>query len=167
MVVVCTYIIQIPTPFPVQARFDLGWYVRRVYALLSGSLVLVMLLKEITMLYAQLLHAVLAQRREQAVRSVTGEVVSASIAHEVKQPLSAMLTNADAALRWLDRSAPAVDNARAALERISTDGHRAGAIIDNIRALFPKDARTWSSLDVNDLIGDARAVNFRPTVLTL
>jgi signal transduction histidine kinase len=115
MVVLCAYAIEIALiSFPVAARFTFGWYAGRVYGLFSSSLVLLILLKEITILYSQLLRAVLAQHREREVRLMTGEAVSASIVHEVKQPLSAMTTSADAALRWLDRAAPDLDEARAA-----------------------------------------------------
>src|SRR5216684_1199123 len=58
---------------------------------------------------------------------LTGNAVAATIAHEVKQPLSGMITNADAGLRWLDHSTPNLDKAKAAFEQIVTDGHRAAA----------------------------------------
>ncbi|HWX10883.1 MAG TPA: MASE4 domain-containing protein, partial [Trinickia sp.] len=87
--------------FPVPARFSVGWYAGRICAVLSDSLVLFVLLYEITKLYAQLLRAVFAQRREREARLLTGDAVTATIAHEVKQPLSGMVTNADAGLRWL------------------------------------------------------------------
>ena len=156
MVVLCAYTIEIALiSFPVPTRFSLGWYVGRVYGLLAGSLVLLILLAETTMLYGQLLRAVLAQRREREARLMTGDAVSASIAHEVRQPLSAMITNAGAGLRWLDRVTPDLDEAKAALKKVVTDGHRADAVIENVRALFKKDARTWTSLDVNNLIREA------------
>jgi signal transduction histidine kinase len=156
MVVLCAYTIEIALiSFPVPTRFSLGWYFGRVYGLLAGSLVLLILLAETTMLYGQLLRAVLAQRREREARLMTGDAVSASIAHEVRQPLSAMITNAGAGLRWLDRVTPDLDEAKAALKKVVTDGHRADAVIENVRTLFKKDARTWTSLDVNNLIREA------------
>jgi signal transduction histidine kinase len=159
MVVLCAYVIEITlTAFPLPIRFSLGWYAGRVYGVLSGSLVLLILLGEITMLYGELLRAVLAQRREREARLITGDAVSASIAHEIKQPLSAMTINASAGLRWLDRAAPDLDAVKTALERIVADGHRAGAVIENIRSFFKKDARTWTSLDVNNLIREALAL---------
>src|SRR6266404_3930896 len=159
MVVMCAYVIEICLiSFPVPARFSVGWYAGRVYGLLSGSLVLFVLLYEITILYAQLLRAVLAQRREREARLMTGDAVAATIAHEVKQPLSGMITNADAGLRWLDRSMPDLDEAKAALKQIVADGHRAGAVIGSIRAIFKKDTRNRTSLDINDLIGEALAL---------
>jgi len=89
---------------------------------------------------------------------LTGDAVAATIAHEVKQPLSGMITNADAGLRWLDRSTPNLDKAKAAFEQIVADGHRAAAVIESIRAIFRNDARNRTSLDVNEMIGEALAL---------
>src|SRR5262249_2675627 len=156
MVVMCAYLIEIYLiSFPVPVRYSIGWYAGRVFGLVSGSLVLFVLLYEITMLYAQLLRAVLAQRREREARLMTGDAVAATIAHEVKQPLSGMVTNADAGLRWLDRPRPDLDEAKAAFKKIAADGHRAGAVIGSIRAIFKRDTRSRTSLDINDLIGEA------------
>ena len=159
MVVVCAYVIEICLiSFPVPARFSVGWYAGRVYGLLSSSLLLFVLLYEITTLYAQLLRAVLARRREREARLMTGDAVAATIAHEVKQPLSGMITNADAGLRWLDRSTPNLDRAKASFKLIIADGHRAGAVIESTRAIFRKDALNRISLDVNELIGETLAL---------
>jgi signal transduction histidine kinase len=156
MVVVCAYVIEICLiSFPNPARFSVGWYVGRIFGVLSGSLVLFVLLYEITTLYARLLRAVLAQRREREARMMTGDAVSASIAHEIKQPLSGMITNAEAGLRWLDRTTPDFDEAKAAFKQITADGHRAGAVIEGIRAIFRKDAGNRTSLDINELIAEA------------
>jgi C4-dicarboxylate-specific signal transduction histidine kinase len=87
---------------------------------------------------------------------MTGDAVAATIAHEVKQPLTGMITNADAGLRWLERSMP--DEAKAAFEQIVADGHRAAAVIGSIRAIFKKDAQNRTSLDINELIGEALAL---------
>jgi signal transduction histidine kinase len=144
--------------YPVPVRFSFGWYAGRAAGLVSGSLVLFVLLYEITMLYAQLLRAVLAQRREREVRLMTGDAVAATIAHEVKQPLTGIITYADAALTWLDRATPDLDEAKAAIKQIVADGHRAGAVIGSIRASFKKDVPNRIPLDVNDLIREALAV---------
>jgi signal transduction histidine kinase len=159
MVVMCAYAIEIYlAAFPGLARFSLGWYFGRVFGFLSSSLVLFVLLYEITILYAELLGAVRAQRREREARLLTGDAVAAAIAHEVKQPLTGMITNADAGLRWLDRSTPDLDEAMAAFNQIVTAGHRAAAVIGSIRAIFKKDVRNRTSLDINDLIREALAL---------
>jgi C4-dicarboxylate-specific signal transduction histidine kinase len=115
-------------------------------------------LYEITTLYARMLRAVMAQRRERDARLMTGDAVSASIAHEVNQPLSAMITNANAGLRWIDRAAPDLQETKSALERIVADGQRAGAVIRSIRAMFKRDASIRTSLDMNELIWEALAL---------
>jgi signal transduction histidine kinase len=153
MVVVCAYAIEIYMPsLSGLARFSAGWYAGRVLGFVSSILVLSVLLYEITTLYAQLLRAVMAQRHEREARLMTGDAVAAAIAHEVRQPVSAMITNAETAVRWLDRSMPNLDKARAALKRIAVDGHRAGAVIGSIRAMFKTSARQRTSLDINELI---------------
>jgi signal transduction histidine kinase len=159
MVVMCAYVIEIYLiAFPIPARFSFGWYAGRLFGLLSSSLLLFVLLYEITILYAQLLRAVLAQRREREARLLTGNAVAATIAHEVKQPLTGMITNADAGLRWLDRSRPDLDQAKASFEQIVADGLRAGAVIESIREIFRKDVRNRTSLNINELIGEALAL---------
>src|SRR6202165_1357910 len=89
---------------------------------------------------------------------MTGDAVAATIAHEVKQPLTGMITNADAGLRWLDRSRPDLDQAKASCEQIVADGLRAGAVIESIREIFKKDVRNRTSLNINELIGEALAL---------
>ena len=156
MVVMSAYAIEIYlVAFPGLARFSLGWYFGRVLGFLSGSLVLFVLLYEITKFYAQLLGAVFAQRRERAARLLTGDVVATAIAHEVNQPLAGMVTSADAGLRWLDRPMPDIVETKAALRQIVADGHRAGAVLGSIRASFKKEVPNRTSLDINEVIGEA------------
>lgn len=159
MVVMSLYLVEVPLSwYPQPIRFSAGWYAVRVVGFLSSSLVLTVLLYEITTLYARLLGAVLGQRREREARLMTGNAVAASIAHEVKQPLTAMVTTADAGLRFLDRPAPNMLKAQEALKQISVDGLRAGALIETIRANFKSSASDRSSLDLNELIQEALAL---------
>lgn len=159
MVVMCAFVIEMSLiSFPVPARYTLGWYGGRVCGFLSASLLLFVLLYEITTLYARLLRAVVAQRSERVARLMTGDAVSASIAHEIRQPLSAMITNAGPGLRWLDRATPDVDEAKAALNQIVIAGHRAGTVIESIRAIFKKDVHNRTSLDINELVREALAL---------
>lgn len=87
-------------------------------------------------------------------RMTTLGAMSASIAHEINQPLAAIVTNSNAAQRWLGHSEPDLDEARAALRRIVDDGHRASQVIASIRATFKKDGDNKVKLSVNDLIGE-------------
>src|ERR1700735_5036669 len=134
MVVMCAYEIKIILAYyPFPGIYSFGWYASRVFGLLSSSIVLLVLLYEIMTLYSRLLDAVRAQRHEREARLMTGDAVAAAIAHEVKQPLSAMITRAETCFRRLDRSEPQLDKAKEEVRQIAADGHRAGAIIDSIR----------------------------------
>ena len=159
MVVMFLYSIEIPLSYyPDPERFSVGWYAVRVFGVLSSSIVLMLLIHEITTLYARLLGAVLAQRREREARLMTGDAVAASIAHELRQPLTAMVTTADAGLRFIDRSLPNLHRAKEAFKRIVADGHRAGDLIGNIRANFKSDARERTSFHLNELIQESLAL---------
>jgi signal transduction histidine kinase len=159
MVVMFLYLIEIPLSYyPAPMRFSGGWYAVRVFGFLASSLVLIVLLYEIQTLYSRLLGAVLAQRREREARLLTGDAVAASIAHEIRQPLTAMVTTADAGLRFLDRPAPNLEKSKEAFRRIVADGHRAGTVIASIRAHFKTDAQDWTPLDINELIREALAL---------
>jgi C4-dicarboxylate-specific signal transduction histidine kinase len=76
--------------------------------------------------------------------------LAASIAHEVNQPLAAILVNAETFLRWLARDRPDPDEARRTAERIINDGHRACDII--IRALARKSSPEMTQVDINEAI---------------
>jgi signal transduction histidine kinase len=78
--------------------------------------------------------------------------LAGSIAHEINQPLTAVVSNADAGLRWLNQSPPNIDEARKALEDIVKQGLRASEVIIRIRTLMRKGPRLSLVLNVNDLI---------------
>jgi len=79
---------------------------------------------------------------------------AASIAHEVNQPLMAVVTNADTCSRWLAKHPPDLDEARQAAERTGRAGHRAADIIRTIRALARKSSTEMTRFDVNPAIAD-------------
>jgi PAS domain S-box-containing protein len=85
-------------------------------------------------------------------RVTTLGVLAASIAHEVNQPLGAMITSAAACARWLGAEPPEMEKARSALQRITADGRRAGQVVDRIRALVNRQAPRRSPVDVNEAI---------------
>jgi C4-dicarboxylate-specific signal transduction histidine kinase len=78
--------------------------------------------------------------------------LSASIAHEIKQPIAATVMNAKTALRWLRAHPPDLEEARQALARIERDGNRAGDVIDRIRALIKKAPQRKDSFKINEAI---------------
>ena len=78
--------------------------------------------------------------------------MTASIAHEINQPLTAVIANANASLRWLAVATPNLDEARDALSRILRDGNRAGEVIARIRALVQKTDTEKVRLDINQTV---------------
>jgi PAS domain S-box-containing protein len=85
-------------------------------------------------------------------RVMTMGALTASIAHEVNQPLAGVVTNGNACLRWLARAEPDLEEARAAVERIIRDGQRASTVIRRMRALAQRTDPQTAWLDLNDVI---------------
>ena len=83
-------------------------------------------------------------------RMATVGQLSASIAHEIRQPLAGMLANAQAALRWLEKAN--VEEVRQSLNGIVSDGFRAGDIVTNLRAMFKHDVQEKTLVDINKLV---------------
>lgn len=159
MVVMCLYAVEIPLSYyPNPVRFSFGWYAVRIIGFASSTVILIVLLYEIEALYTRLLGAVRAHQREREARLMTGDAVAATIAHEIRQPLTSMITSADAGYRFLDRAVPNLPKAKEAFRQIAADGHRAGAVVGSTRAIFKNDPRTRAVLDVNELIADALAL---------
>ena len=90
--------------------------------------------------------------RERDNKLLSAQAIAGAIAHEVRQPLSAIVTNANAALRWLGRSPPDPDEVQAALNRIQREGHRTSEVFDAIRALFRKADQGRERVDVNEIV---------------
>ena len=103
--------------------------------------------------------------------TMMGEL-TASLAHEIKQPLSAALLNANACVRWLAREQPAIMEARQAAAGVADEVSRASEIINHIGGLFEKEGTRRDSMDVNEVIQEMvallhseasdRAVSIRP-----
>src|SRR5437016_8727613 len=161
MVVMCGLLIELCLITLVGRRYVVGWYAARVYFLVSSTFVLAVLLSETALLYARLARSVMAQRREREARLMTMDVLSASIAHEMNQPLASIVTNADAAARWMGRPAPDLDEVKSSLEQIRNSAYRARDLIVSIRAMVKRDGRNRSSLDLNELVREVLALTER------
>jgi signal transduction histidine kinase len=86
-------------------------------------------------------------------RNLAGQL-SASIAHEINQPLAAIVSSGNAGLRWLQGNTPDLDRVAASLKRIVQDGHRAAGIIETVRALFKKSDHDKVAIDINAAVND-------------
>jgi PAS domain S-box-containing protein len=103
------------------------------------------------------LHALRLARAELAgvTRRMTMSEMAASIAHEIKQPLTGIVANGNAALSWLTSATPDIERARAVLKRIVNSALRASEVIDSIRSMFKSDGQAKTLQDVNELIREA------------
>jgi PAS domain S-box-containing protein len=95
---------------------------------------------------------------ERMARLTTMGELTASIAHEINQPLAAMVTQSEAALLWLNREEPDLDEARDALSAIARNGVRAGEVIRGLRALARKSGPQLTGLDIDDIIREVLAL---------
>jgi len=94
------------------------------------------------------------ERLSRAIQTATVGEFAAAIAHEVNQPLAAVVTNGQACLRWLAAQPPGIAKAQEAAERIVRDGKEAGEVVRRIRALFKQSAIEKVQLDLNEIIGE-------------
>ena len=104
-------------------------------------------------------HAEDRWQRAQAELAATTRVsalgqMAASIAHEINQPLTGIVTSAQACLRWLNREQPQIDAASAAVRRIIGDGKRASDVVQSIRALVRQTGQNITRLDLNSVVQD-------------
>ena len=95
---------------------------------------------------------------ERMARLTTMGELTASIAHEINQPLAAIVTQSEAALRFLDRDEPDLDEVQDALSSIARDGMRAGEVIRGLRALARKSGPQLTKLDIDDVVRQVLAI---------
>jgi signal transduction histidine kinase len=136
------------------ARFDLGWYAGRIYSLITATIVLAMLLAEVTRLYARLARSNRMLRRERDNTLMNLGAMAASISHEVKQPLTAIMTNGEVALISLKKEPADHALARAALNDIIDESQRAREMLESVRALFGRSEEKRQAIDLNEIILD-------------
>ena len=86
------------------------------------------------------------------------DAMSAAIAHEIKQPLGAILANASAGQRWLSKIRPGLDEARGTFKEITSDGHRMDEVIQSVRAMFIRSEQARSLLNTNELLRETIAL---------
>lgn len=131
-------------------RLSLGAYANRVFSLATATILLIVLLAETTKLYSRVARSNMMLRREQNNKLMNLEAMTASISHEVRQPLAAIVSNGSAALRFLDRMPPNIEEVRSALNRMVGNSHRISELFDSLRALFGKPGRGTELVDINE-----------------
>lgn len=97
-------------------------------------------------------ETIIKLERERENKLLNMQAITAAIAHEVRQPLAALVTNANAALRFLGKVPADYDEVRAALNRMISEGHRTSDVFDSIRALFKKTDQGRQAIDLNEIV---------------
>jgi signal transduction histidine kinase len=150
---------RLPAGSDVRFRQPTIWQQYRVHIWGAGAVLLLQTMLILWLLYEhRRRHSAEVATRNTMIeltqmnRLATAGGLSASIAHEVNQPLTGIVTRACAALRWLTADKPDIDKARDALNQIVSAGHRASDIIAGIRSMFRKDDQAKTLVDINKLI---------------
>jgi signal transduction histidine kinase len=132
-------------------RFSVGFYAGRVFSLVTSSIVLIVLLAEMTLLYVHLARSNNLLQRERHNKLMSMEAMAASISHELNQPLGAVLLNGESALLCLKAAPPEIQDSTEALEDLVENAMHARAILDNLRSLFGEPTLTRERVDLNTL----------------
>jgi signal transduction histidine kinase len=158
MVVCCAWLLELSlgTLFA-GARYNLGWYAARTFQLVATVIVLVLLLSETTALYASMARESIRRRDARYSRQIAMDAMAASIGHEIKQPLTAILANAGAGERLAAMAEPDMKEVQAIFSDIAAEGERMGKIISDVRMMFQKGTHERKLLDINNVIRDALA----------
>jgi signal transduction histidine kinase len=135
------------------SRYSLGWYGARTFGLTATLAVLLLLLSETTTLYANMARAAMRRRGARHSRQIAMDAMAASIGHEIKQPLTALITNGDAG-KLLTRDDPALRDMHAIFSDMVAEGQRIAKIIGSVRTMFKDSTHDRQQIDVNMVVRD-------------
>jgi signal transduction histidine kinase len=138
------------TGLPIEARIVQAQAVILVVTL--GAFVLAALFAERRESESRLARSNALLQRERDSKLMNAQAVTASIAHEIRQPLTAIVANGNAALRFLAMQPPDFEEVRSALNDIVSNGHRTNEMLDGIRALFRTADPDRQPIDINETI---------------
>ena len=136
-------------------RYSLGWYSARSLQLMATLIVLVLLLSETTALYANMIRQTIQRRGARQSRQIAMDAMAASLGHEIKQPLTAIMANAGAGERLAAMAEPDMKEVLATFSDITAEGVRISEIINDVRTLFRKSTHERELLDINSVVRDA------------
>ena len=157
MVMCCAWVFDLSLVIIAESRYSAGWYAARTFQVASAFFVLLLFLSEKTALYANLARASLLWRGAYDARQIAMDVMAASLAHEIKQPLTAVLLNAETGIRQLRVAEPDHEEVQGSLSRIAEDGKRITEIIASVRKMFKESTHQRHLLDLNKIVRDALA----------
>ena len=133
-------------------RFSIGFYANRLIPFIVSKTVLIALLSETLILNERLASAFILQRRERDNRLMSVDAATASVAHEISQPLGAMTLNISSALQYLKKTPPNVEEANACLTAMADESNHANEIVRSIRKLFKTTAHQMTPIEINRLV---------------
>jgi signal transduction histidine kinase len=136
------------------SRFTLFWY-GGIFGQIASCLVLLVLLYETTMLYARVALSAEARSREGERQRLALQVVTGSVAHELQQPLAAIIHNSEAVQLLLAQSPPNLTDARAAIDDAAADAHRASDIISSINVTLKGVPSPVAPVSIGNVVNDA------------
>jgi signal transduction histidine kinase len=136
-------------------RFSVGFYAGRLIPLVVSKVVLIVLLSETVILQARLSFANRNLQRERENKLTTVGAVVAAIAHEVRQPLTAMTISASAGKRFLDRASPDIAEVKNLFDQIIRAGSLANEVFENFLSLVRGGKKEHQPLDMNALVLEA------------
>jgi signal transduction histidine kinase len=153
LMLICVALIQEESLFFLaRDRWTLGYYAGRIIWLITSLVVLILLLREITILYAFCARSHALLERERNNKLLNAQAITAAIAHEVRQPLTAIIASGGAALEYLRKTPPEMEKARSAISKIVKEGHRTGGVFDGIHALFRRGDQKREPIDLNEIV---------------
>jgi signal transduction histidine kinase len=123
-----------------------------ILAMAVGAQVLAALFAERTASEMRLARTNAMLERERDNKLLNAQAVAAAIAHEIRQPLTGVEINVASAMRYLGQAPLDLDKLRAVLKRLQRDGHRAGEVLDGMRALFGKRGQERQPIDMNRVV---------------
>jgi signal transduction histidine kinase len=135
-------------------RFSLVWYVARCYGIVGASLVFCCLTVQSSSLYARLVVSILAQRRERENRFLSVDAALGLVAHEIRQPLSAIILNSSAGHAEMGRTDPNLGELHAIFSDIVADSHRISDIIGTLRTALKEREQERESVDLGLLVDE-------------
>jgi signal transduction histidine kinase len=135
-------------------RFSLGFYAGRIFSIIAASIVLIVLLAETTRLYVLLARSHANLQREQDNRLMNFEAITASIGHELKQPLGAIELNMSSAQLILTRTPTDVGEMQAIMAETTDAARRINKTLEGFRSLFGKIDQKRQPVNLNEVILD-------------
>jgi signal transduction histidine kinase len=139
----------------VNSRYSLGFYAGRVFSLATSTLVLVVLLAETIRTQSRLMSANVLLQRERRNKLMSMEAVTASLSHELRQPLGALALNTETALQMLDAASPDLVELRSIASDVFHDSQRVSQTLVSFRSLFGSAEPRREPLDLNAVVEEA------------